>query len=82
VLPQIDELRRLLDGIDQRVGKCALLAHSREDGTVVIDVDVHVEQRHAGERRPDRVEHRGVATLREVRHGLERELHATYSTSA
>ena len=55
------------------------LAHEREDGAVVIGVDVHVEQpRGRRERGAQRLDDRGVTALREVRHGLE---HESYSRS-
>ena len=56
----------------------ALVADAREDGAVVVDVDVHVEQpRVRREGRADRVDRRPVAPLGEVRHGLERK-HGPY----
>ena len=69
---QVDPLARARDPREQRLDELVPLADEREDGAVVVGVDVHVEQpRGRRERLAQRVDHRLVAALGEVRHGLE-----------
>ena len=57
------------------------LADEREHRAVVVGVGVDVEQlaRARASARADRLDDRGVAAFREVRHGLERQRHRPYS---
>ena len=64
----------------ERVDELALVADEREDRPVVVGVRVDVEQLRALRERPaDLLDHRGVAALREVRYGFERQRHSSYS---
>ncbi len=81
VAAQVDPLLRHRDARDQRVLEVLLVADEREDRPVVVGVGVHVEERRVRpERACDRVDHRSVAPLREVRHGLQGQ-HAAYPTA-
>ena len=75
VRTHVDLLHRDRSCRDQAVAEAAGRTAGREDGAVVIDVDVHVE--HPGspalERLPEGVERAGVTALAEVRDGLERQ---------
>ena len=72
VAAQVDPLARARDPGEQRLDELVRLADEREDGAVVVGVDVHVEQpRRRRERLAQRLDHRLVAALGEVRHGLE-----------
>jgi hypothetical protein len=73
---QVDPLLRARDPRDQRFLQLPVVANEREDGAVVIGIRVDVEQLCVlRERRRERVDRGPVASLREVRHRLERELH-------
>ena len=76
---QVDPLACAGDPRKQRLDELVRLTHEREDGAVVIGVDMHVEQpRRRGESHSQRLDDVGVAALREVRHGFE---HESYSRS-
>ena len=76
---QVDPLARARDPRQQRLHELVRLADEREDGAVVVRVDVHVEQpRRRGERAAEGVDDALVSPLGEVRHGLE---HDSYSRS-
>jgi SAM-dependent methyltransferase len=77
VTGEVDSRARTLDPAEERVEKGIVVCDERENGPVVILVRVHVE--HVGARRerlPQCLYGRGIAPLREVRHGFERQLHA------
>ena len=72
VLPQVDQLTPYGNRRDERLDQLAVLAHEREDRAVVVDIGMDVEQpRPSRDRVPDRGDRRGIATLGEVRNGLE-----------
>ena len=73
VEPEIDPPSRLVDARDETVLEGALVPDERDDGTVVIGVEVDVEHARAslGERRRDRVDGGAIPALGEVRHGFE-----------
>ena len=78
VLAQVDQLGGSADACQQRLDELVARADQREDRAVVILVGVHVEQsRAARAQRPrEGVDRRPVATLGEVRDGLEGPRHA------
>ena len=72
VTPQIDPLASRAIPASQRVDELFARAHEREDRAVVVCVGVDVEQPSPrAERLGERVDGRAVASLREVRDGLE-----------
>jgi hypothetical protein len=74
VAAEVDPLARARDARQQRGHEIRRAADERVDGAVVILVRVDVEQACLpGQRLADRVDGRPVASLGEVRHGLERE---------
>ena len=76
VLTQVDAVSRARHRGDESVGELAILPDDREDGPVVIGIRVHVEDVCVrAECLPQSLERGCVAALREVRHGLERQLH-------
>lgn len=82
VASEVDPLTCTRDPREQRVDQLALVSDERENRTVVVDIRVDVEQlRVCGECVRDRVDRLPVPTLREVRHGFERQPHRAYSRS-
>jgi uracil-DNA glycosylase len=76
VATEVDPLACARDPRDERVDDGAVVADEREDGAIVVRVDVDVEQLRAlGQRAADRLHDRAVAALREIRHRFERQLH-------
>ena len=76
VPPQVDPIARARHSAHEGVDERSVLADDRKYGTVVVPVGVNVEHlRVRGERSTQRLDRVGVASLREVRHRLERQLH-------
>ena len=70
--PQVDQITCRRHAGEQRLDH--VVADQRKYGPVVVGIGMHVKQPRttARERRRERVDRRRVATLRHVRHGLER----------
>ena len=80
---QVDSLLRARDSGEKRVAELTLGAREREDRAIVVGVRVDVEHVGVrGERRLDRLDRAAIPPLREVRDGLERQLHGPYSRSS
>ena len=74
---QVDPLAGCCDPLEQRLDELRVPGDERVHGAVVIGVGVDVEQTcPPSERRADGFHDLGVASLRDVRDGFERELHA------
>ena len=77
---QVDAVARARDPGEERLDELLVFADEREDGAVVVDVGVDVEQLGMlAERRREGVDRRLVASFREVRHRFERQRSRTYS---
>ena len=77
VAPQVDPLARARNPRQERLDEHIRLPDEREDGAVVVGVDVHVEQpRRCRERVAQSIDDLLIAPLGEVRHGFE---HDSYS---
>ena len=82
VAAEVDVVARAGDPGDKSLDECIVSTDEREDGAVVVGVDVHVEQaRVSRERRSHRLDDLGIAPLRDVRHRLQRQLHGAYPTA-
>jgi len=73
---QVDALLGAGDAREQRLGELLLRPDERENGPVMVDVGVHVEELGmVAQSRGEGVDGRPVASLGEVRDRFERQLH-------
>jgi hypothetical protein len=76
VAPEVNAIHRAAESGDERLYQLRPAANERENGTMVIPISVNVEQpSRAGEGITERRQDRLVATLGNVRNGLERQGH-------
>ena len=74
VVAEVDPLTSAVDPREQRGDELVLAPDEGVDRAVVVGVRMDVEQACVpGERSADRVDRRAVASLGEVRHGLQRQ---------